>query len=106
GPGAAPPQTHKAVSLLASFCRLEGFAKFPGNCSGDRAAANGKTAGKNSSRLDKENVGCARPDIQEQGTVVDVWVAIAKRIVECHRRHIDSGGMQPSFFHSAVNFIE
>src|SRR5207248_9750837 len=95
-----------AVSLLASFCRLEGFAKFLGNCSGNRTAANGKTARENSSRLDKENIGCARPDIHEQRAVVNVRVAIAKCIVECHRRHIDSGSKQPTFFHSVVNSIE
>src|SRR5580704_1975518 len=99
-------QTYKAVSLLASFCRLEGFAKFFGNCSGDRTPANGKTSRENSARLDKENIGCARPDIHEQRAVVDVGVTITKRIVECHRRHIDSGSKQPSFFRGTVNSIK
>src|SRR5947207_5867730 len=106
GIGVSASQTYKAVSLLASLCRLEGFAKFLGNCSGDRTAANGKTARENSSRFDKKNIGCARSDIHEQRALVDVRVAIAKCIVECHRRHIDSGSKQPTFFHSVVNSIE
>src|SRR6266542_2382291 len=47
--GVRASQTHKGISLFASFCGFKGFAKFPGNCSGDRAAGNGKTAGENSS---------------------------------------------------------
>src|SRR4030095_14615838 len=54
----------------------------------------------------KENVGCARPDIQEQRAVVDGRAAIAKRIVEDHGRHIDSGRLQPSCFHGAVTVTE
>src|SRR4029077_1296405 len=106
GLGVSASQSYKAISLFASFCRFEGFAKFLGNCSGDRTAANGKTSRENSSRLDKENIGCARPDIHEQRAVVNVRVAITKRIVECHRRHIDSGSKQPSFFHGTVNSIK
>src|SRR5438046_8084169 len=79
GIGVSASQTYKAVSLFASFRRLEGFAKFLGNCSGNRTATNGKTARENSSRLDKKNIGCARPDIHEQRALVDVRVAIAKR---------------------------
>src|SRR5438552_17779407 len=53
-----------------------------------------------------KKVGCLLPLSMWRRWHSTMHLAIAKCIVECHRRHIDSGSKQPTFFHSVVNSIE
>src|SRR5947208_2221895 len=99
-------QSDRAVSVLSSFRCTERLVKLFGNCGCDRTAADGKTTRENSSGLDKENVGRARANIQQQGAPLQIGVVITKRVVQAHRRHIDDPGSQTGFFDSIVDFIE
>src|SRR5438128_4482544 len=63
--GISASQTDKTVPLFAKLRRRERFAKFLGNCGGDRIATNGKAARENLSGLNKKNVRRACSDIYQ-----------------------------------------
>src|ERR1051325_3222462 len=87
--GVSAPEPYKPVLLFTSFCRGERFVELPRDRTGNRAARQRNAAQENSSRLDEKNVRGPRTDIQEQGAVAYLGVAVAKRVVERHRRNVD-----------------
>src|SRR5438067_5943450 len=99
-------QSDSTVPVLSSFRCTERLVKFFGNCGCDRTAADGKTTRENSSGLDKENVGRARANIQQQRAALQICVVVTKRVVQTHGCHIDDPGPQPDFFDCIVDFLE
>ena len=99
-------KTDKPVPLFPRLRRRERLVEFAGNGRSDRASADWHAAGENLIRLDKQQIGRARSDIDEERAAVQVAVVVPKRVVKRHRCDVDNRCAQSGIFYAAVDLIE